>query len=120
MPPQSVFVVDDESVIASTLAAILNVSGYRATAFQTAEAAIQAAESEHPDILVTDVWMPAMTGIDLAIRFKSLLPKCKVLLFSGLASTIGLLNDARAQGHTFALLTKPVHPNDLLAAIRQL
>jgi hypothetical protein len=44
-------------------------------------------------------------------------PKCKILLFSGQAGTLDLLKEARAQGHDFHLLLKPVHPSELLAEI---
>ena len=116
----TVYVVDDEPVIASTLAAILNASGFRATAFTSAEDAIKAAECDGPSLLISDVMMPCMNGVDLAIRLKSLCPDCKVLLFSGQAATNDLLDSANRQGHAFELLTKPVHPKDLLAAIRKL
>jgi len=116
----TVYVVDDEPVIASTLAAILNASGFRATAFTSAEDAIKAAECDGPSLLISDVMMPGMNGVDLAIRLKSLCPDCKVLLFSGQAATNDLLDSANRQGHAFELLTKPVHPKDLLAAIRKL
>ncbi len=59
--------------------------------------------------------MPGMSGIDLAIQIKEQYPNCKVLLFSGLASTAGLLDEARRQGHDFEILAKPIHPSDLLA-----
>jgi DNA-binding NtrC family response regulator len=118
--PIRVYVVDDEPVISTTLAAILNLSGFRATAFTSAEDAIEAAESEGPSLLISDVVMPGMNGVDLAIHFKSKCPKCKVLLFSGQAATRGLLDSARKLGHDFELLNKPIHPNDLLAAIRKL
>jgi CheY-like chemotaxis protein len=118
--PQKVFVVDDEPVIVLTLTAILNTFGFSTKGFQSAKDAIQAAESECPDLLITDVSMPGMNGIDLAIQFKSLCPSCKVVLFSGHANTAGLLETARGQGHEFTLLTKPVHPKDLLAAIAKL
>ncbi len=114
------YVVDDEPVIASTLAAILNASGFQATAFTSAEAAIKAAESEGPSLLISDVVMPGMNGVDLAIHLKSLCPKCKVLLFSGQAATSDLLESASKSGHEFELLSKPIHPKDLLAAIRKL
>jgi DNA-binding NtrC family response regulator len=118
--PVTVFAVDDEPVIASTLAAILNMSGFRATAFMSPREALEAAKSNTPSLLISDVAMPEMNGIDLAIEVKSLYPSCKVLLFSGQAATSELLDRARSEGHDFELLTKPVHPKDLLAAIGRL
>lgn len=117
MSKKSVFVVDDEPIIVLTVAAILNQSGFRATGLESAEAAIQAAESECPDLLITDVSMPGMNGIELAIRFKTICPSCKVVLFSGHLATAGLLKVASGQGHDFTILAKPVHPKDLLDAI---
>jgi CheY-like chemotaxis protein len=113
-----VFVVDDEPVISSTLALILNSSGFRATAFTSAAEAIKAVESTCPDLLITDVSMPGMNGVDLAIQFRALCPDCKILLFSGHFATGQLLENARIRGYDFHILAKPVHPKDLLAAIR--
>jgi DNA-binding NtrC family response regulator len=118
--PITVYVVDDEPLIAMTLAAILNASGFRATSFKNAEDAIKAAESECPSLLISDVVMPGMNGVDLAIHLKSKCPKCKILLFSGQAATADILEAARSLGYDFELLSKPVHPTDLLAAIRKL
>lgn len=61
--------------------------------------------------------MPDMTGTDLAIEIKRLCPSCKILLFSGQSATADLLEKARQQGYDFTLLTKPVHPADLLREI---
>jgi DNA-binding NtrC family response regulator len=118
--PVKVYVVDDEPIISSILTAILNGSGFQATAFTSAEEAIKAAECEGPSLLITDVVMPGMNGVDLAIHLKSICPKCKVLLFSGQAATNNLLDAASKAGHDFELLNKPIHPKDLLAAIRKL
>jgi FixJ family two-component response regulator len=114
---QITYVVDDERLIASTLAAILKNSGFAAVAYTNPLEALKAAESEAPALLITDVMMPEMTGIELAVRLKSLHPTCKVLLFSGQAATADLLQTARQDGHDFVLLQKPIHPKDLLAAI---
>jgi CheY-like chemotaxis protein len=114
---QITYVVDDERLIASTLAAILKNSGFAAVAYTNPLEALKAAESETPALLISDVMMPEMTGIELAVRLKSLHPTCKVLLFSGQAATADLLQTARQDGHDFVLLQKPIHPKDLLAAI---
>lgn len=113
-----VLVADDEHVIANTLAIILNQSGFEAHAVYSGEKAVEMAESLQPDMVISDVIMTGMTGIDAAIRIRSLLPKCKILLFSGQAATADLLEKARTQGHEFEILAKPVHPTDLLAKLR--
>jgi DNA-binding NtrC family response regulator len=58
--------------------------------------------------------MPGLSGIDLAIQIKAVCPACKILLFSGHATTHDLLKDARGQVNTFQLLQKPVHPSVML------
>jgi DNA-binding NtrC family response regulator len=116
-----VFVVDDEEVIASTLTMILRLQGgFRARSFSKPLEALEAAHLEAPDLLISDVVMPLLSGIELAIRMKELCPNCKVLLFSGQAATAHLLEAAQADGHDFDLLLKPVHPADLLIKIRNL
>ena len=112
-----VYVVDDERIIAQTVAMILTKAGYTATAFDDPISALAAAELSPPHLLITDVMMPGMSGVELAIRFCNSFPECKVLLFSGKAATADLLDTARNQGYEFELLSKPVHPADLLAKL---
>jgi CheY-like chemotaxis protein len=109
-----VFVVDDEPVIASTLAAILKLHGYSATSFTSPLEALAAARSIAPDLLISDVAMPGISGVDLAIQMRAQYPTCKILLFSGQAGTVDLLEVARVQGHDFDLVLKPVPPTELL------
>jgi FixJ family two-component response regulator len=116
-PAPRVFVVDDEHVIASTLAAILNMNGFSAEYFTRPLEALAASQSDIPDLLIADVAMPGLSGIDLAIQMRAQYPKCKILLFSGQAATVDLLADARIQGHDFDLLQKPIHPSDILSTI---
>lgn len=118
--PLTAFVVDDEQIIASTIALILKASGFDARPFYDPLKALAASQIEKPDLLITDVMMPGMSGIDLAIQIKTKIPDCKVLLFSGQARTADLLAKANATGYGFAFLTKPVHPTDLLATIKTL
>ena len=115
---RKVLVVDDEHRIADTLAVILNQSGFDASAAYTGMQAVDRARETRPDLVITDVIMPDMNGIEAAIQIRALLPACKILLFSGQAATADLLERARAQGHEFEILAKPVHPQDLLSKLR--
>jgi DNA-binding NtrC family response regulator len=117
MMAKRVFVVDDERIIADTLAAILARCGYDVNAFYDAESALTRAESLAPDLVISDVVMPQMNGVDMAIVMTKRFPSCRVLLFSGQAATSGMLKEARLKGHDFELLAKPIHPKDLLAKL---
>jgi CheY-like chemotaxis protein len=112
-----VIVVDDERLIANTLAIILTNAGYDARAVFSGEQLVELLESFQPEVLIADVVMPGMTGIEAAIATRNKLPKCNILLFSGQAITADLMEQARTQGHEFELLAKPVHPSDLLAKL---
>jgi DNA-binding response OmpR family regulator len=113
-----VFVVDDEFIIASTLATILQRNGFDALSFTHPLEALKAARVKAPDLLISDVMMPDLSGVDLAILLKKYCPGCKVLLFSGQAATADLLDAAREKGHDFELLSKPIHPAEFLLKIK--
>lgn len=113
-----VLVADDERVIADTLAMILNQSGFETKAVYSGEKALELAAIFEPDMLISDVIMADLNGIDAAIRIRAILPNIKILLFSGQAATADLLEKARMQGYEFEILAKPVHPQDLLSRLR--
>jgi CheY-like chemotaxis protein len=111
-----ILVVDDSQTIALTLSAILQEHGYEtATAFSGAEAITKAA-GFLPDLLVSDVCMGAMNGIEAASRITARLPGCKVLFLSGQASMSDVLN-AAPERLVYSFISKPIHPLDLLNAI---
>jgi DNA-binding NtrC family response regulator len=116
--PKRVFVVDDESSIAITLALILKSDGFDATPFTEPLEALKASRSESPDLLLSDVMMPELTGIDLAIQMLEHAPTCKVLLFSGMPDSAKLIQASRERGHSFELLPKPMDPPSLLSKIQ--
>ena len=113
-----VLIVDDERVIADTLSIILSRSGFSTMTAYDGESALEHDRTVHPDVLISDVVMPEMTGVELAIAVTETVPGCKVLLFSGQATTVDLLEKARHRGHDFTILTKPVHPTDMLPSRR--
>ncbi len=117
IPPQAVvMIVDDERVIADTLGAIFRASGYTVlTAYDGAEA-LEKSEGQQVDS-ADHGRDDAGDGRDRsgAIALRAAMPKCRVLLFSGQAATMDLLKGARLAGHDFDVLSKPVHPKEMLA-----
>lgn len=113
-----IFVVDDEKVISDTLCAILRLHGFDARAFYDAQSALAACEATPPEIVISDVVMAGMNGIEMAIQIRGRIPSCRILLFSGQSSSQSLLEAAKLGGYVFDFLMKPVHPADLLAKLK--
>jgi CheY-like chemotaxis protein len=113
-----IIVVDDEAVIAETVVEILNQEGFEATAVTDGDSAVELAKTVVPDVLLSDVIMPGLNGIETGMKIRELVPKCKIILFSGQAATVDLLEEARLQGHRFEILAKPISPEKLIAVIR--
>lgn len=113
-----VFVVDDEPLIASTVGLILSQQGFEVTTFTNPLKALEAIQMRPPDLLLTDVVMPELSGIELAIVIRETCPSCKVLLISGQLATSDMLAASHKRGHDFAVLTKPVPPVEMIAGVR--
>jgi len=112
-----ILVVDEESVTADTLAEILRRNGYATEAAYDGNGALQRALLTPPELVITDVVLPGMSGVQLAITIKRVYPDCKILLCSGQASTPELIRSRHCAPYDFTLLSKPVRPRDLLALV---
>ena len=112
-----IFVVDDEKWIADTLVVILSRFGYEASAFYDAQSALEQVELCCPELVISDIVMPGVSGLEMAVIIRKRHPSCKILLLSGQAATIDMLEGVRGQGHNFDLLTKPIYPKELLAKV---
>jgi DNA-binding response OmpR family regulator len=117
-----IIVVDDEPVIADTLVNMLQGEGHDAFAVSNGKSAISLTklmQPARPDLLVTDVVMPGMNGVETAKEMVKLVPTCRIILFSGQAASIDLVSNAEAEGYSFEILAKPINPNILLATINR-
>ena len=114
---QRIFVVDDERIIAQTIAMILRWQGFVVESFTDPIEALEASRVQAPDLLVTDIWMQVLSGIDLAIQVRKGCPNIKVLLLSGQAETSKMREKFREDGQEFDLLLKPIHPRELLSRV---
>jgi DNA-binding NtrC family response regulator len=120
--PLRVLVVDDEQIIANTLAAILRHHDYDASAVYSAEDALDWCRKRAPDVAISDVFMGPINGVQLALQLEEKFPDCKVLLISGHAHISGRLLGPDSSGDHFTLFDKPVRPQrilDFLATVQR-
>ena len=118
-PAPRILVVDDEKVIADTIVQILNKNGFIAEAAYGGEEAIDKAKRACPELVLSDVLMPEIDGVEAAIAIRERCPDTRIILFSGQAATVEILARAREHGHTFELLPKPIHPTQLIKHLRE-
>lgn len=110
-----IFVVDDEPNIADTLGIILRKVGFTVRTFYDGLSALEYAQQETPDIVLSDIVMPRMDGLTLAAKLREQLPQCRVLLISGNATYSSLISEWREKGGpNLEILAKPVHPEIII------
>lgn len=114
-----VLVVDDEKLIVDTIVEILTAAGFDVVGSADGWAALDAAARFHPDYLLSDVLMPKMNGVELAIAMRKMYPSIKILLFTGQAGISRLLLEGQQQGYEFELIAKPIHPLKLIERLQQ-
>ena len=114
-----ILIADDERTIADTLAIIVRMHGFEARTAYDGEQAVKVALEWRPHILLSDVLMPVMDGIEAAIAICRAMPDCRVVLLSGLASASDLGGELKRRGHAFEVLRKPIPPEELLACLRE-
>jgi putative two-component system response regulator len=111
-----VLLIDDEEIVRRLMVEILEVAGYSVAAAATAEDGLALLDRWDPEIVVSDVLMPGLSGLDLLEAIRSRRASLPVLLVTG-AGTYDVLTEALAQGAA-GLVTKPFTHQDLVAAVR--
>lgn len=118
-PAPRILVVDDEKVIADTIVQILNRNGFIAEPAYGGKEAIEKATRHCPELVLSDVLMPGIDGVEAAIAIRKNCPETRIILFSGQAATVEILARARDRGYNFELLPKPIHPTQLIKHLRE-
>jgi len=113
-------VLDDDNAVRQTWTIIFRRQGYEVVPVDCGEAAIAAARERAPDVLLADIRLPDMTGIEAARRVHEIAPACHILFISGDSDSGEAIEQARAQGATFEVLPKPISPPDLIRRIAEL
>jgi len=116
--PESILVVDDEPTTLLSMRAILQGRGYRVLAASSGEEALMLCAQELPDLIMLDISMPGMNGIEVCQRLKSDpgLASIPVIFVSALVETMSSIQAFHVGGADY--LAKPFHPRELEARVK--
>ncbi len=113
----SVMLVDDEEIVCKRLKAALEKYGYSIDVFQSGEKAIDRLKEKTYDIVVTDIRMDEVNGLDVLRAVRAGSPETKIIMITGYA-TAEVAREAQAKG-AFAFIAKPFRPKDLHALLEK-
>jgi len=112
-----VLLVDDEIEFASSLAERLELRGFEATAVTSGEEALGSLHSEPPDVVLLDLKMPDMNGLDILPKIKALDATIEVIILTGHGSRTA--KDSGMLAGAFDYIMKPVDISELVTKIKQ-
>lgn len=115
MRKAKVLVVDDEMEFASTLSERLRLRGYDAKAVYSAEDALPAVRSEWPDVILLDLMMPKMSGMEMLKTIKEIAPDAEVILLTGRVDIDSVAEEINMED--FDYIMKPLKIDDLVSKI---
>lgn len=112
---RTVLVIDDDRVLADTLSDILRKHGFKPVALYSGEEALELAARFRPDVVLSDIRMSRLDGIEAAKRIRALHPDCRIILFT--AHTVTKALTRLIHGLGFEILPRPLHPELVLNAL---
>ena len=112
-----ILLAEDDEAMRSYLTRALENHGYEVIAVDRGTAAIPFLESQHFDLLLSDIVMPEMDGIELAQRCAKLNPSTKVMFITGFAA---VTLKANREAPSAKVLSKPFHLKDLVLEVERI
>jgi DNA-binding NtrC family response regulator len=112
----TVLVIDDDRMVADTLAEILRLDGFSPVALYSGEEAISFVDRFQPDVILSDIRMHGVDGLQTAQAIRQRHPECRVILFT--ASPVTAKAKQTIQRSGFEFLQRPLHPNRVLSVLR--
>jgi len=111
-----ILLAEDEDAMRTYLARALENAGYEVVAVDRGTAALPLLEREHFDLLLSDIVMPEMDGIELAQRCAEISPETKVMFITGFAA---VTLKASREAPQAKVLSKPFHLRDLVMEVER-
>jgi FixJ family two-component response regulator len=110
-------IIDDDAATRCALAALMNAKGLKAKIYESAEAFLQADASQSCQCIITDVYMPGLSGIELKQRLNASHCQVPVIMITGRIEQ--RLHDLALQSGAFCLLRKPFKTQLLFACLER-
>ena len=118
---RKVLVVDDERLVADTLSLIFRKRGYDSRAAYSGADAVECAREFGPELLLCDMSMPGMDGLEVVNAIAGEHPACRVLMLTGHYSNVKkMLDHSHSLLNPMGVITKPIQPEDLLEQAGQM
>ena len=117
MDTPRLLIVDDDLFVRSLLKDLLEPEGYAFTEAANGEEAVARVQSDRPDVVLLDLLMPKMSGIQALAEIRKLVPDSRVLVISSLDSD-ALVQQALGAGAA-GFIVKPFHPLEIKEAVKK-
>ncbi len=115
--PIRVLIIDDEKSIRKTLEGVFRDEGYDPKSCSDANSAFELLKSYSPNLILLDIWMPGMDGIEMLKRLKELYPDIPVIMISGHATIATAMKSTKLGAADF--IEKPLDLNVLLSSVKR-
>jgi CheY-like chemotaxis protein len=115
-----IFVIDDDQAMRRATCRALEAAGHAAAAYENGRDAVRDIRRDPPDLLVTDIFMPEMEGLETIREVRAHCPNLPILAISGLAFDSGDYLRIAEKFGAVASLKKPFRPAELLDLIDRL
>ncbi len=113
----NLLVVDDEPIARQSLSDILRLEGYAVTAVASGEAAVEHLRNYAVDLMIVDLKMPGMSGLDLIQVASQLAPDAQIILLTAYGSMESAVEALRQRVHDYLL--KPASPTQILQSVKR-
>ena len=114
---KKILIVDDERAVRATLSKILKAKGYRTDEASSGKEAIEKATSDDFDIVLLDLMMPTINGMDVLIELRKSKPKIKEIMMTGFATVDNAVEAIKNGASDY--ISKPFNADELDATIRR-
>jgi len=113
----NVLIVDDDAFVRTYLRDMLADTGYFLSEASNGEEAVRLVASDHPEVILLDLFMPKQSGLEALSKIRTVSPKSRVIVISSMDSD-GVVEQAITAGAR-GFVAKPFHPLEVLGAVRR-